>query len=349
MVEKKQEFSSHATEEQSQDLTKNTSILDLIDEQFWSKAWFQLAQIIFMTIMYVIDIFSDLYFCFVDVRIQYEKFITEEYETKFNKTHPKGRHSQEQIANYRLMEDCGKFLPKPKKSYYFDEDDDDAGYPNCGEIFTLGFFPNKSNCYSGIFYASLGVIIGAYLVYNIASLYIIFVSNDRDLDEFRLKIRGAPAVYKEDEKGNIKFDKTGKAIIIRDAIEPIPKHQAKFALLTIFGIGPNYFIWEDLKTKWKLLDPDRTHDWKWKLNQKTVVLLDAYIHTLHLIHTSYEDLPLLYLYIYIAIHETQYFIKESITFYPTIISSLYSFCQDYSSWVNAVTTPKLQNKTDREA
>ena len=59
----------------------------------------------------------------------------------------------------------------------------------------------------------------------------------------------------------------------------MPKHQARFALLTVFGVGPNYFIYEDLKTEWKLLDPEGTHDWKWKMKQKTLVWLDAYIHT----------------------------------------------------------------------
>lgn len=45
--------------------------------------------------------------------------------------------------------------------------------------------------------------------------------------------------------------------------------------------------------EWKLIDADGI--WA-KLKTKCLVWLDMYIHTLHLVHTMFEDIPLLYLY-----------------------------------------------------
>lgn len=260
-------------------ITKNqsraTTIFESIDENLLSTAWLQIAQIVILAGMYVVDIFLDLYFCFVDVRIQYEKFITVEYAEEFNKTHPRRKYSPENIEHIRQSEDCGTRIRDPSGSGKW------LDYPDCGDIFTIGIFPNKSNCYSAIFWASLSVIIAAYLMYSIASLYIIFGTKSKNFEEFRHKIKGAPAVYEKDGNGKaVKINQDGEPVEpLREAIKPMPKHQARFALLTVFGVGPNYFIYEDLKTEWKLLDPEGTHDWKWKMKQKTLVWLDAYIHT----------------------------------------------------------------------
>lgn len=259
--------------------------LDKVDQNILSKAWLQLLTIMIMVVMYVIDIFLDLWFAFVDVRRQYVKFEIDEINSTYSHMNPPQYLNQTEIEQT----------------------------PEYKGLFFLGLFPTQDNCYSAIFWASLAVIIMAYVMYSMATLYIIFGTNLKSFEEFR---------------DNIKNNRS---------------HKIRFALFTLLGIGPNYFIWEDLKSEWKLLGDNLT--FKEKLQQKTLVWLDVYIHTLHLIHTSFEDIPLLYLYVYIAIHETQYFIKESLFFYPTIISSIFFFCQDYSFWMNAVTTPR---KTDGE-
>ena len=49
-------------------------------------------------------------------------------------------------------------------------------------------------------------------------------------------------------------------------------------------------------------------------------------------------------HIYLSIRHYDQFISSSYTFYPTIISSLFFFVQDYTYWMLAVTTPEKTTK-----
>lgn len=167
-----------------------------------------------------------------------------------------------------------------------------TNYEDIADSLFLGYFPIQYNQYFNMFWIAIGSILIAYVSYSAGCVYIIYFTNLVAFDEYRIKI------------------KTNQ------------KEKITFWSLLIAGVGPNYFLWNDLKMEWKFIEGDTVIE---KLKSKCLVWLDMYIHTLHLIHTMMEDIPLLYLYIYLSIIHYDDFIANSIAFYPTVISSFFFF------------------------
>ena len=298
--------------------------IEYVDDVFFSKAWLQLLGILIWIFSYVVDIALDLYFAFSDVLGKY--VVDEEFKRKSD------FYCSESSREEYLVNQLNKNVSinatvnststnnvhaiKITKTELCQnltllEQLPDIP-PDSSNYMFLGF-PTILNTYSSLFWIALGSMFAAYITYTFGCIYIIYFTKLAAFEEYRVKMKNDPW------------------------------HKWGFIFLLLIGIGPNYFLWNDLKEEWGYIEGETI--WE-KLKAKCLVWLDMYIHTLHLIHTMIEDIPLLYLYIYLSIMHYDDFIADSVWFYPTVISSLFFFIQDYSYWMLAVTTPE---KTSGEA
>ena len=291
------------------------SALQKFDESVMQAAWMQFGQQMIWILGYAADIFLDLYFAFVDVLNQYTKTEAELCCKTIGPILGKNdegcnRHYLRYTMGFgRNVTECVENFQETK--YY-------------KEIYFLGTFPSKINCYSSMFWLSITALFGAYIVYSWACIWLIYISDIPAFEDFRKDIRRTHKDPAKNESAQVK------------------KHFWWFWGLVILGLGPNYFLWRDMSRDWKNLKGNTIRE---KLKQKTLIWTDTYIHTLHLIHTMLEDIPLLILYLYLCLRHYDTFVKNSISFWPTVLSSLIFFIQDYSHWLVSVTK---KDKTDSE-
>lgn len=293
--------------------------IQFVDDKFLSRAWLQLLLIFVWMISYVTDIGLDLWFAFNDILTQYIIYERDkckkvppnllsvldctnyfEFQQNFTKQHCEFISSNLQINSessipdpenwvqnkdsnsssnpvHILQNSTFKTCSENSSSFDFNSFKQDSEYycyycpdgiftdRNDTSLYLYFGFPTLNNCYSGLFWVAIFAMFAAYITYSLACIYIVYSSKLAAFEDYRSKINNSW------------------------------KHKITFYLLLILGVGPNYFLWHDMSEEWKLIGmrPEVKSFWD-KMKAKCLVWLDMYIHTLHLIHTMFEDIPLLY-------------------------------------------------------